>query len=56
MTNAAPQQRRRMTPVRKAEIYEVVLGLLKDVGYEALTVEVRMDEAREMNLLQNGVP
>ncbi|MFD3931914.1 TetR/AcrR family transcriptional regulator [Streptomyces sp. NPDC058614] len=39
MTNADPQQRRRMTPVRKAEIYEAVLGLLKDVGYEALTMD-----------------
>ncbi|MFF2514416.1 TetR/AcrR family transcriptional regulator [Streptomyces sp. NPDC058086] len=39
MTNTASQQRRRMTPVREAEIYEVVLGLLKDVGYEALTMD-----------------
>ncbi|MFD3581033.1 TetR/AcrR family transcriptional regulator [Streptomyces sp. NPDC058683] len=39
MTNADPQRRRRMTPVRRAEIYEAVLALLKDVGYEALTMD-----------------
>ncbi|MET8976773.1 TetR/AcrR family transcriptional regulator [Streptomyces sp. NPDC004539] len=32
-------RRSRITPLRAAQVYEAVLGLLREVGYEALTME-----------------
>lgn len=39
MTNPAPPHRRRMTPEREAEIYAVVLRIIQEGGYEALTLD-----------------
>ena len=39
-TTAAPRSRRsRITPEREAELYDAVLDLLREVGYEGLTME-----------------
>ncbi|MFE8954926.1 TetR/AcrR family transcriptional regulator [Streptomyces althioticus] len=38
VVEAAPR-RRRMTPEREAELYAVVRGLIREVGYEALTMD-----------------
>lgn len=35
----APGRRSRITPEREAELYEAVLGLLREVGYDALTMD-----------------
>ncbi|MFE9096572.1 TetR/AcrR family transcriptional regulator [Streptomyces sp. NPDC007264] len=35
----APGRRSRITPEREAELYEAVLELLRDVGYDALTMD-----------------
>ncbi|MBR7671674.1 TetR/AcrR family transcriptional regulator [Streptomyces daliensis] len=39
MSDAAVARRSRMSPEREAELYEAVLGLLGEVGYEALTMD-----------------
>ncbi|MFK4066064.1 TetR/AcrR family transcriptional regulator [Streptomyces sp. NPDC029674] len=39
MTEAAPARRSRITPEREAELYEAVLDLLREVGYDALTMD-----------------
>ncbi|QEU93814.1 TetR/AcrR family transcriptional regulator [Streptomyces kanamyceticus] len=39
MTEAATTRRSRITPEREAELYEAVLDLLREVGYEALTMD-----------------
>ncbi|MEV7191090.1 TetR/AcrR family transcriptional regulator [Streptomyces sp. NPDC093510] len=39
MTEAAPTRRSRITPEREAELYEAVLDLLREVGYDALTMD-----------------
>ncbi|MBM7172799.1 TetR/AcrR family transcriptional regulator [Streptomyces sp. G44] len=39
MTEAAAARRSRITPEREAELYEAVLDLLRDVGYDALTMD-----------------
>jgi AcrR family transcriptional regulator len=36
---AATARRSRITPEREAELYEAVLGLLREVGYDALTMD-----------------
>lgn len=36
---AAPARRGRLTPEREQELYEAVLGLLREVGYDALTMD-----------------
>ncbi|MFD5537493.1 TetR/AcrR family transcriptional regulator [Streptomyces sp. NPDC127079] len=38
MTEGATARRRRITPERKAELYGAVLELLREVGYDALTM------------------
>ncbi|WP_306185826.1 TetR/AcrR family transcriptional regulator [Streptomyces sp. MK5] len=35
----APERRSRITPEREAELYEAVLDLLREVGYDALTMD-----------------
>ncbi|MFG2501439.1 TetR/AcrR family transcriptional regulator [Streptomyces sp. NPDC048441] len=39
MTEAATVRRSRITPEREAELYAAVLDLLREVGYEALTMD-----------------
>ncbi|MEV0258711.1 TetR/AcrR family transcriptional regulator [Streptomyces sp. NPDC050732] len=39
MTEATPARRSRITPEREAELYEAVLDLLREVGYDALTMD-----------------
>ncbi|MFE5398520.1 TetR/AcrR family transcriptional regulator [Streptomyces sp. NPDC056568] len=39
MTEAATVRRSRITPEREAELYEAVLDLLREVGYDALTMD-----------------
>ncbi|WP_406727149.1 TetR/AcrR family transcriptional regulator [Streptomyces sp. GD-15H] len=39
MTEVAPARRSRITPEREAEIYAAVLDLLREVGYDALTMD-----------------
>ncbi|MFD5653335.1 MULTISPECIES: TetR/AcrR family transcriptional regulator [unclassified Streptomyces] len=39
MTEAATARRSRITPEREAELYEAVLDLLRQVGYDALTMD-----------------
>ncbi|MEU7648988.1 TetR/AcrR family transcriptional regulator [Streptomyces huasconensis] len=39
MTEAAAARRSRITPEREAELYEAVLDLLREVGYDALTMD-----------------
>ncbi len=39
MTEAMTARRSRITPERQAELHEAVLDLLRDVGYEALTMD-----------------
>ncbi|QEV22337.1 TetR/AcrR family transcriptional regulator [Streptomyces alboniger] len=39
MTDTAATRRSRITPEREAELYEAVLDLLRDVGYDALTMD-----------------
>ncbi|MGW1711876.1 TetR/AcrR family transcriptional regulator [Streptomyces sp. NPDC002156] len=39
MTEIAAKGRGRISPAREAELYEAVLSLLREVGYDALTVE-----------------
>ncbi|MFG2128605.1 TetR/AcrR family transcriptional regulator [Streptomyces sp. NPDC048751] len=39
MTEVATSRRSRITPEREAELYEAVLELLREVGYDALTMD-----------------
>ncbi|MFF9393505.1 TetR/AcrR family transcriptional regulator [Streptomyces griseoluteus] len=39
MTDAATARRSRLTPERAAELYDAVLDLLREVGYDALTMD-----------------
>lgn len=39
MAEAAATRRTRITPEREAELYEAVLDLLREVGYDALTMD-----------------
>ncbi|MFD8419872.1 TetR/AcrR family transcriptional regulator [Streptomyces sp. NPDC059466] len=39
MTGAATVRRSRITPEREAELYRAVLDLLREVGYDALTMD-----------------
>ncbi|MCW8378642.1 TetR/AcrR family transcriptional regulator [Streptomyces justiciae] len=39
MPEAATSSHRRLTPKREAELYEAVLSLLREVGYDALTMD-----------------
>ncbi|MEV7979773.1 TetR/AcrR family transcriptional regulator [Streptomyces sp. NPDC086519] len=39
MTEIATARRSRITPEREAELYEAVLDLLREVGYDALTMD-----------------
>ncbi|POX47015.1 TetR/AcrR family transcriptional regulator [Streptomyces sp. Ru72] len=39
MTDVATGRRSRITPEREAELYEAVLDLLREVGYDALTMD-----------------
>ncbi|MBQ0865485.1 TetR/AcrR family transcriptional regulator [Streptomyces sp. A73] len=39
MVEAAATRRSRITPEREAELYEAVLDLLREVGYDALTMD-----------------
>ncbi|MGA4849419.1 TetR/AcrR family transcriptional regulator [Streptomyces sp. G5(2025)] len=39
MADAASARRSRITPEREAELYEAVLDLLREVGYDALTMD-----------------
>ncbi|MFG2882390.1 TetR/AcrR family transcriptional regulator [Streptomyces sp. NPDC048297] len=39
MTEVAAARRSRITPEREAELYEAVLDLLREVGYDALTMD-----------------
>lgn len=39
MAEAATVRRSRITPEREAELYAAVLDLLREVGYEALTMD-----------------
>ncbi|MET7704280.1 TetR/AcrR family transcriptional regulator [Streptomyces sp. NPDC005485] len=39
MTETAAVRRSRITPEREAELYEAVLDLLREVGYDALTMD-----------------
>lgn len=39
MTEAAAARRSRITPEREAELYEAVLDLLREVGYDTLTMD-----------------
>ncbi|GAA0916005.1 TetR/AcrR family transcriptional regulator [Streptomyces thermoalcalitolerans] len=39
MAEAATPRRSRLTPEREAELYEAVLELLREVGYDALTMD-----------------
>ncbi|MEU5178470.1 TetR/AcrR family transcriptional regulator [Streptomyces longwoodensis] len=39
MTETATARRSRITPEREAELYEAVLELLREVGYDALTMD-----------------
>jgi AcrR family transcriptional regulator len=39
MAEVATQRRSRITPERAAELYEAVLDLLREVGYDALTMD-----------------
>ncbi|WP_431982287.1 TetR/AcrR family transcriptional regulator [Streptomyces qinglanensis] len=39
MTESTATRRSRITPQREAELYEAVLGLLREVGYDALTMD-----------------
>ncbi|MFE4665162.1 TetR/AcrR family transcriptional regulator [Streptomyces sp. NPDC056716] len=39
MTDVATARRSRLTPEREAELYEAVLDLLREVGYDALTMD-----------------
>ncbi|QNP72169.1 TetR/AcrR family transcriptional regulator [Streptomyces roseirectus] len=39
MTDVATARRSRITPEREAELYEAVLELLREVGYDALTMD-----------------
>ncbi|MER5216727.1 TetR/AcrR family transcriptional regulator [Streptomyces sp. NPDC002838] len=39
MTEVAATRRSRITPEREAELYEAVLDLLREVGYDALTMD-----------------
>ncbi|MFJ6740711.1 TetR/AcrR family transcriptional regulator [Streptomyces sp. NPDC091279] len=39
MTEVATARRSRITPEREAELYEAVLHLLREVGYDALTMD-----------------
>ncbi|MFF8095732.1 TetR/AcrR family transcriptional regulator [Streptomyces sp. NPDC016675] len=39
MTEAATVRRSRITPEREAELYDAVLDLLREVGYDALTMD-----------------
>jgi AcrR family transcriptional regulator len=39
MTEVATARRSRLTPEREAELYEAVLELLREVGYDALTMD-----------------
>ncbi|MFE7174340.1 TetR/AcrR family transcriptional regulator [Streptomyces sp. NPDC057616] len=39
MTEVATTRRSRITPEREAELYEAVLDLLREVGYDALTMD-----------------
>ncbi|WP_030786437.1 TetR/AcrR family transcriptional regulator [Streptomyces sp. NRRL S-920] len=39
MADTAATRRSRITPEREAELYEAVLDLLRDVGYDALTMD-----------------
>jgi AcrR family transcriptional regulator len=46
MVMDAPTRRTRLTPEREAELYGVVLDLLREVGYEALTMDAVAARAR----------
>ncbi|UFQ16163.1 MULTISPECIES: TetR/AcrR family transcriptional regulator [Streptomyces] len=46
MTEAAAARRSRITPEREAELYEAVLDLLRDVGYDALTMDAVASRTR----------
>ncbi|MGW0948894.1 hypothetical protein ACWD4O_40930 [Streptomyces sp. NPDC002623] len=39
MAEQSTAPRSRFTPVRAAQLYDAVLGLLREVGYEALSME-----------------
>ncbi|OEU85203.1 TetR family transcriptional regulator [Streptomyces abyssalis] len=39
MTEASPARRSRITPERESELYAAVLALLREVGYDALTMD-----------------
>ena len=39
VTEVAAARRTRITPEREAELYEAVLDLLREVGYDALTMD-----------------
>src|SRR3954449_11409393 len=39
MTEVSTARRSRITPEREAELYEAVLELLREVGYDALTMD-----------------
>ncbi|MFD4635147.1 TetR/AcrR family transcriptional regulator [Streptomyces sp. NPDC058284] len=46
MTEAATTRRSRITPEREAELYAAVLDLLREVGYDALTMDAVAARAR----------
>ncbi|MEU6124691.1 TetR/AcrR family transcriptional regulator [Streptomyces sp. NPDC047123] len=46
MTDVATTRRSRITPEREAELYEAVLDLLREVGYEALTMDAVASRTR----------
>lgn len=41
-----PGRRTRLSPQREAEVYEAVLQLLREVGYESMTIQAITDRAR----------
>ncbi|MFI7344795.1 TetR/AcrR family transcriptional regulator [Streptomyces sp. NPDC049936] len=46
MTGATTARRSRITPEREAELYEAVLDLLREVGYDALTMDAVASRTR----------
>ncbi|MER5429197.1 TetR/AcrR family transcriptional regulator [Streptomyces sp. NPDC002588] len=46
MTEVATARRSRITPEREAELYEAVLALLREVGYDALTMDAVASRTR----------
>ncbi|MEU4146755.1 TetR/AcrR family transcriptional regulator [Streptomyces parvulus] len=46
MTGTATARRSRITPEREAELYEAVLDLLREVGYDALTMDAVASRTR----------